>query len=267
MESSDLAIDEIIIDLMIHNEIIFQFKKMKTILYKSSDRGTANYGWLQANYSFSFANYYNPEKLNFGALRVLNDDVIDGGMGFGAHPHDNMEIITIPLKGSLKHRDSMSNAWISLHTGEVQVMSAGTGIQHSEMNNHPNEAVNLFQIWVIPNKENVVPRYNQKAFDTIDRKNKIQTLVTSIDAADSNSLKIHQDVKISRIDMDENTSFEYHLKSENHGVYFMVINGDIKVENDILEKRDAMGVSQTKSILINATKNTELLFIEVPIQF
>jgi len=240
---------------------------MKTIIQRATERGTANHGWLKANFSFSFAHYYNPEKLNFGALRVLNDDFIQGGMGFGIHPHNNMEIISIPLKGSLKHKDSMSNEWIPLHTGEVQVMSAGTGIQHSEMNNHLKDEVNLFQIWILPNKENVTPRYDQKKFEVLDRKNKLQTVVTSIEEKDPSSLKIHQDARILRLDMDKNTSFDYYLKSKNHGVYVMLISGEIIIEDKTLSKRDSIGIYQTKNFLINATKKTELLFIDVPMHF
>ncbi|MDO9594789.1 MAG: pirin family protein, partial [Lutibacter sp.] len=173
---------------------------MKKIIYKSANRGKANYGWLDANYSFSFANYYDPEKVNFGALRVLNNDTIQGGMGFGAHPHDNMEIITIPLTGALKHKDSMGNKWIAIEAGEVQVMSAGSGLQHSEMNNSPNEEIELFQIWIFPDKNGVEPRYDQQKFDASERKNKLQILVSSMDGDVKNSLKIHQDALISRID-------------------------------------------------------------------
>ena len=240
---------------------------MKTKIYKASDRGTADHGWLKANFSFSFAHYYNPERLNFGALRVLNDDYIQGGMGFGTHPHDNMEIISIPLKGALKHRDSMSNEWIPLNTGEVQVMSAGTGVQHSEMNNHPIEEVNLFQTWIVPNKHNVTPRYDQKVFEASERKNKLQTLVSWIDDEVKGSLTIHQDAKISRIDLAKNTKFNYDLKTELHGVYVMVINGSISVKNEKLGKRDAIGIEQTESFEIESINNSELLFIEVPMKF
>ena len=240
---------------------------MKTKIYKANERGMANYGWLKANYSFSFSNYYNPEKVNFGALRVLNDDIIQGGMGFGTHPHENMEIITIPLKGSLKHKDSMSNKWISIETGEVQVMSAGSGVQHSEMNNHPTQEINLFQIWIFPNKENVTPRYHQKKFDALERKNKLQVLVSSIDNPVKDSLMIHQNAQISRIDLDENTVFKYQLKSENNGVYLMVIEGEINIEAKGLLKRDAISVEQTNNFEINTTKNAELLLIEVPLKF
>ena len=240
---------------------------MKATIYKASERGTADYGWLKANYSFSFADFFNPEKVNFGALRVLNDDTIDPGMGFGKHPHNNMEIITIPLQGSLKHRDSMSNKWIPIETGEVQVMSAGTGVQHSEMNNSLSELINLFQIWIIPNKQDVEPRYEQKKFEISERKNKLQILVSSIGENLKGSLKIHQDAQISRIDLNKNSKFSYNIKSENHGVYVMVITGEVQIENESLIKRDAIGIEQTSEFEIKAIKNTELLFVEVPMQF
>jgi redox-sensitive bicupin YhaK (pirin superfamily) len=240
---------------------------MKKTIYKAANRGKVNYGWLNANYSFSFSNYYDPEKVNFGVLRVLNDDTIDGGMGFGTHPHDNMEIITIPLKGALKHKDSMGKKWIAIETGEVQVMSAGSGLQHSEMNNSPSEEINLFQIWIIPNKSDVEPRYNQKKFVPSERKNKLQILVSPIDDDVKNTLKIHQNALISRIDLDENSEFNYTLKSENHGLYLMVVEGEINIENELLSKRDAIGISDTKSIQIKSKSASELLFIEVPMQF
>ncbi len=240
---------------------------MKTKIYKGNERGTADHGWLKANFSFSFANYYNPEKVNFGALRVLNDDIIQGGMGFGTHPHDNMEIISIPLEGALKHRDSMSNEWIPLNTGEVQVMSAGTGIQHSEMNNHPTEEVNLFQIWIVPNKQDVTPRYDQKVFESSERKNKLQTLVSSISNAIDGSLTIHQNAKISRIDLDKNTSFNYELMTETNGVYIMLIGGVVEVDSKTLNKRDAIGVEQTAAVEITSKEKTQLLFVEVPMKF
>lgn len=240
---------------------------MKYKIYKANERGTADHGWLKANFSFSFAHYYNPENINFGALRVLNDDFIAGGMGFGTHPHDNMEIISIPLKGALKHRDSMSNKWIPLHTGEVQVMSAGTGIQHSEMNNHPTEEVNLFQIWIVPQEQNVTPRYDQKKFESSERLNTLQTLVSSIDNPVEGSLTIHQNAKIARIDLDENSCFTYEVAKETNGVYVMVIEGVITIQNEKLSKRDAIGIEQTSSFKIDTTSKSELLFIEVPMKF
>lgn len=240
---------------------------MKTKIYRANERGTADHGWLKANFSFSFANYYNAERLNFGALRVLNDDYIQGGMGFGTHPHDNMEIISIPLKGALKHRDSMSNEWIPLHTGEVQVMSAGTGIQHSEMNNHPTEEVNLFQTWIIPSKQNIEPRYAQKKFEASERKNKLQTLVSSIQNPIEGSLTIHQEAKISRIDLYEGSKYLYEVEKETNGVYTMVVEGAITINNEKFGKRDAVGMEETDSFEISAVEKTELLFIEVPMNF
>jgi redox-sensitive bicupin YhaK (pirin superfamily) len=240
---------------------------MKIKEYKASDRGYANYDWLQANYSFSFANYYNPGKENFGALRVLNDDIIQGGMGFGEHPHNNMEIITIPLQGALKHKDSMSEKWIPLEAGEVQVMSAGTGVVHAERNNSTTDFINLFQTWIIPEKMGVEPAYDQMKFKVEDRKNKLQTMVTSYRDKSDNTLKIHQDAKISRIDLTEKKKFKYSLLSKNHGVYLMLISGEITIENSKLKERDAVGISNTNNFSLSATKDSELLFIEVPMQF
>ena len=241
---------------------------MKNVVHKAEDRGFANHGWLQANHSFSFAGFYNPDKVNFGALRVLNDDVIAPSMGFGTHPHDNMEIITIPLGGVLKHRDNMHNEWQSIKPGEVQVMSAGSGLQHSEINGSAKEYLTLFQIWIMPDKQNVVPRYDQKVFSVEDRKDKLQTLVTSMnDETNDSSLKIYQDAKLSRIDLTENSTFTYDLKSKNHGVYTMVVDGEIDINSKRLENRDAIGVWDTSSFEIKTKKEAQLLFIEVPMQF
>lgn len=241
--------------------------KMKTIIHKAENRGFANHGWLQANHSFSFANFYDLEKVHFGALRVLNDDMIAPKMGFGTHPHDNMEIITIPLQGLLKHRDNMGDEWIPVWPGEVQVMSAGTGVQHSEINGSETEPLGLFQIWIIPNKQHVKPRYDQKAFDAKERKNKLQVLVTSIDENHEGSLKIHQDAIISRIDLDKDTTFQYKLKSSNHGVYIMTISGKVHIHETLLGRRDAIGISDTDSFEIHAGEDASLLFIEVPMRF
>ncbi len=240
---------------------------MKIIYHKAESRGFANHGWLQANHSFSFANFHNPDKVHFGALRVLNDDIIAPKMGFGTHPHDNMEIITIPLKGVLKHKDNMSDEWIPVLPGEVQVMSAGTGVQHSEINGSVDEHLSLFQIWIFPDKQNVKPRYDQKKFDKNERKGKLQTLVTSIDEAHDSSLKIHQNAVISRIDLDKNKTFVYKLKSINHGVYVMTVNGKVFIENQVLESRDALGIYETDLFEIKTEVETSLLFIEVPMKF
>ncbi|WP_100613013.1 pirin family protein [Confluentibacter lentus] len=240
---------------------------MKTIIHKADSRGFANHGWLQANHSFSFANFYNPDKVHFGALRVLNDDIVAPKMGFGTHPHNNMEIITIPLKGVLKHKDNMGDEWIPVKPGEVQIMSAGTGVQHSEINGSADEDLGLFQIWIMPNKQHVKPRYDQRAFDINERKNKLQTLVTSIDENHEGSLKIHQDAVISRIDLDKGKTFDYILKSKNHGVYVMNIHGKIIIDKTTLDTRDALGVSDTDSFEINVEEDSSLLFIEVPMAF
>ncbi|MCB0382678.1 MAG: pirin family protein [Psychroserpens sp.] len=239
---------------------------MKTIIHKAESRGFANHGWLQANHSFSFANYFDKDKIQFGALRVLNDDIIAPKMGFGTHPHDNMEIITIPLTGELKHKDSMHNQWQSVLPGEVQVMSAGTGLQHSEINGSVDTHLSLFQIWVIPNKQNVEPRYGQKAFNAEGRKNKLQTLVTSIDDNHEGSLKVHQDAVISRIDLDKGKTFEYQLKTKNHGVYVMTVFGKSTIDNHTLESRDAIGITDTDRFKVTSIDDSGLLFIEVPMR-
>lgn len=239
---------------------------MKTRLHKAADRGHADHGWLKANHSFSFANYFDKDKIQFGALRVLNDDTIGPKMGFGTHPHDNMEIITIPLNGVLKHRDNMGKDWQSVLPGEVQVMSAGTGVQHSEINGSNDAPLSLFQIWIFPNELSVDPRYDQKAFNPEFQKNKLQIIVTSIADDHEGSLKIHQDAILSRIDLDKNTSFEYNLKSANHGVYVMNITGEFLIANETLVFRDAIGVSETDSFMINAREASEVLLIEVPMQ-
>lgn len=237
---------------------------MNKVIHKAEERGFANHGWLQANHSFSFANWFHPDKMQFGALRVLNDDLIAPSMGFSTHPHQNMEIITIPLSGKLKHKDSMANEWQTVEPNEVQVMSAGTGVYHSEMNASANEHLSLFQIWILPNKENVVPRYDQKTFKKEDRKNKLQLLVSSVEDTTNGSLKIHQKAQISRIDLDKDIVFEYKIQYPNSGVYVMNVDGKIAVEDVELKQRDAMGIMQTESFVIKAKENTKLLFIEVP---
>ncbi|MCF7560066.1 pirin family protein [Sabulilitoribacter multivorans] len=238
---------------------------MKTVIHKAEDRGFANHGWLQANHSFSFANYFDKDKIQFGALRVLNDDIIAPNMGFGTHPHDNMEIITIPLKGVLKHRDNMGDQWIPVVPGEVQIMSAGTGVQHSEINGSSKEHLSLFQIWIIPNKRNVEPRYDQKKFNEEGRKNELQTLVTSIDGNHDGSLKIHQNAVISRIDLDKDSTFEYHMKNKNNGVYVMTIFGNHTINGSSLEARDAAGISETDKFSVTTNEDSGLLFIEAPL--
>ena len=237
---------------------------MNLVFHEASSRGFIDHGWLQSNHSFSFADFYNSKKMNFGSLRVLNDDLIAPGMGFGTHPHENMEIITIPLSGHLKHKDSMGINWKEVNVGEVQVMSAGTGIQHSEINGSKTEYLSLFQIWIIPNKKNVNPRYDQAHFE-IPKVGKLQVLVSSIDNLVSYGLKIHQDAQISRINLVAGTDFKYNLLSDLHGVYIVQINGVSEVAGQLLNQRDALGISKVNTFSVNAVDSTELLFIEVPI--
>ena len=236
---------------------------MKLVSHPAASRGYANHGWLQANYSFSFANFYNPDKLNFGALRVLNDDLIAPGMGFGTHPHDNMEIITIPLSGQLKHKDSMRNQWETVKAGEVQVMSAASGIQHSEINGSKTEHLSLFQIWIIPNKKGGTPSYDHSFFET-PTKGVLQVLVSSVDSTETSGLKIHQDAQISRLHLSAGGTFEYALKTVSHGVYVMQVYGSASVASQLLVARDAVGIWETAKFEVVAAQDTELLCIEVP---
>jgi len=240
---------------------------MTTIFHPSNSRGYANHGWLEANHSFSFAGYYDPKKINFGALRVLNDDKIAPSMGFGTHPHDNMEIITVPLSGILKHKDSMTEQWLTVETGEVQVMSAGTGVFHSEMNASSKEDLKLFQIWISPNQFGVVPRYDQRHFEQASD-GVLQILAESInDIQLETSLKIHQNAQISRINLKAGNQFSYQLKSDTNGVYVMQVFGASKICNHILNRRDAVGISEASRFLIEAQQKSQLLFIEVPMLF
>lgn len=237
---------------------------MKTIYHSSASRGSANHGWLDAKHSFSFASWYNPDRIHFGALRVLNDDLVAPGGGFGTHPHDNMEIITIPLKGSIKHQDSMGNSSV-VKAGEIQVMSAGTGVQHSEFNPSSTEALNLFQIWIFPNKRNVEPRYDQFEMDVTKMKNNFLQLI-SPDKNDDGTW-IHQQAWISMAELDEHTSLNYKLRSQQNGVYFMIIEGSSSIANHALEQRDALGVWDTDSVEIHAKTLSKVLAIEIPMEF
>ena len=232
-------------------------------LFKANERGFANHGWLQATHSFSFANYYDPEKIQYGALRVLNDDLIAPSMGFGMHPHQNMEIITIPLSGLLKHRDSMHNQWQEVKPGEVQVMSAGTGVTHSEINGSPDKHLSLFQIWIMPDTHNVAPRYGQKSFSPEERNNAMQWLVTSMDSDHEGSLKIHQNARIGRINLSEGKEYSYNPLSDDHGTYVMNITGEFEVDDNVLEHRDAVGISGG-SFNLKAKEDSDILVIEIP---
>lgn len=232
------------------------------IFHAANERGHADHGWLNAHHSFSFAGYHDPSKIHFGALRVLNDDIVAPGMGFGKHPHDNMEIITIVLSGALEHKDSMGHTQ-AIKPNEVQVMSAGTGVFHSEYNHSRTEEVNLLQIWMFPQKRNVEPRYDQRLFNPAERVNKWQTLVSPMDKADD-GLKINQQGWISRADLKNGAALDYSLHTKDHGVYLFVINGSITVDGKTLNTRDAIGISAIEAVNITATADSDILLLEVP---
>lgn len=233
----------------------------KTILHKAETRGHANHGWLNSYHTFSFANYYNPERMHFGALRVLNDDTIDGGMGFDTHPHDNMEIISIPLEGDLEHKDSMGNVAVIKH-GDIQVMSAGTGIFHSEYNKNKDSKGKFLQIWVFPNKRGVTPRYDQISLNIEDRHNKFQQVLSP--NVDDEGVWIHQNAWFHLAKFDSGVSGEYALKAKDNGVYVFVINGNVTVNKQALQTRDGLGVWEVDSLSIKADSDAELLLMEVP---
>jgi len=234
---------------------------MKTLLFKASDRGTADYGWLKPNYYFSFAQYHNPEKVHFGLLRVLNDDFIAGGGAFATHPHDNMEIVTIPFTGALKHKDSTGGEGV-IKAGDIQIMSAGSGVQHSEANASATDPVTLFQVWVFPKERNIKPRYDQKTFDIAERTNQWQTVVSPIDA--DNGLWINQDARFSLTNLQAGNEITYTNGFKNNGVFLVVINGTVEVGGQQLNKRDALGISETESFTVKASEDAELLAIEIP---
>ena len=234
---------------------------MKTILFPAGERGTADYGWLKPNYYFSFAQYDDSEKVHFGSLRVLNDDYIAGGGSFATHPHDNMEIVTIPFTGALKHKDSTGGQGI-IRAGDIQIMSAGTGVQHSEANASSTEPVTLFQIWVFPKERNITPRYDQKTFDVTERINKWQ-VVASPFAAD-NALWINQDARFSLTSLGSGQSISYSNAFNGNGVFLVVISGSVNINEQQLYKRDALGIYETDEFNIEATEDSELLAIEVP---
>ncbi len=236
---------------------------MKSVLHKADTRGHANHGWLDTHHSFSFASWYNPERMHFGALRVLNDDFVAAGQGFGLHPHDNMEIVTIMLDGTLEHRDSMGHTE-QLHPNEVQAMSAGSGIQHAEYNASQTDPLNLLQIWVFPDKANVEPRYDQRKFNPDERKGKWQFLVAPKDSAEDTSLWLHQKAWFARTELEEDGSIDYQLHKDNQGVYVFVIEGSVKIDDQTLNKRDGIGISDLDTLHIEAIENADVLLIEIP---
>lgn len=232
---------------------------MKTVFHSANSRGHADHGWLNAKHSFSFASWYNPERIHFGMLRVLNDDIVAGGMGFGKHPHDNMEIITIPLAGSIQHEDSMGFSEV-IQAGEVQVMSAGTGIYHSEYNPSPNEELNLFQIWIFPNQKQVAPRYAQRKYELING------AFTTLVGPEKSGIAtwIHQDAWLSMGMFDTDATISYVLNNPNNGAYIMLIEGAIQIGEQVLQQKDAIGISNTSQIEIKIQQKAKILVIEVP---
>lgn len=236
---------------------------MKTVLHRADTRGVADHGWLKSMHSFSFGQYYNPERMGFGLLRVINDDQVAPSQGFGTHPHQDMEIISIPLSGALKHKDSEGNEAVIKH-GEVQLMSAGTGVFHSEYNASESEDVKFLQIWVMPEKLGISPRYDQKAFDMSERKNNWQTVVSPMDKNDT-GVKINQQTWFSLVDLDEGNEIEYHNRTANNGVYFFLLEGELSLTGETLKKRDAIGITDVSQVSLKAQKSSQILAIEVPV--
>lgn len=238
-----------------------EIKTMKTVLHKADTRGHANHGWLDTHHSFSFANYYNPERMNFGVLRVLNDDRVAAGRGFGTHPHDNMEIISIPLEGDLEHKDSMGNTTV-IRQGDVQVMSAGTGVFHSEYNKNSDREVKFLQIWLFPNKKGVEPRYDQISLDKSRLKNQLHQILSP--NPEDEGVWIHQDAWFHLGELDAGHAETYTLKKPGHGVYAFVLDGELTIAGQALNRRDGFGIWDTDRIEIRADTDARLLLMEVP---
>ena len=237
---------------------------MKKAFHAAETRGSANHGWLNANHSFSFANYQNPERMNFGALRVLNDDTIAAGMGFGTHPHENMEIITIPMEGDLEHKDSMGNIGV-INEGEIQVMSAGTGVHHSEYNKNADQAVKVLQLWVFPKKQNVTPRYDQMSVRDLKKPNDFYQVLSP--NSEDEGMWVHQDTWFHLGEFDVEKSLDYTIKKPGNGVYVFVIEGSLNVEGESLKKRDAIGIWDTETIRFTVQPQSKVLLVEVPMKF
>ncbi len=236
-------------------------KTMNTVLHKAHTRGHANHGWLDTHHTFSFANYNNPERMHFGVLRVLNDDVVASGRGFGTHPHDNMEIISIPLEGDLEHKDSMGNTTV-IKEGDVQVMSAGTGVFHSEYNKNADKAVKFLQIWMFPNKKNVTPRYDQISVKAIEKNNTFYQVLSP--NKDDDGVWVHQNAWFHLGKFDPNTLTSYTLKKSGNGLYAFVLDGSIEIEGQRLEKRDGFGIWDIDAISLKANSKSKVLLMEVP---
>ncbi|MEM9544729.1 MAG: pirin family protein [Bacteroidota bacterium] len=238
-----------------------EIRTMNTVYHKANTRGMADHGWLTANHSFSFAHYYNPDRMNFGVLRVLNDDKIAPSKGFGMHPHDNMEIISIPLEGALEHKDSLGNGAVVQH-GDVQVMSAGTGIRHSEFNANTDQDMKLLQIWLFPNKKNVTPRYDQVSIKDIEKKNTFYQVLSP--NVDDQGVWIHQDAWFHLGEFDQDVLTTYEVKKPGNGIYVFVIEGTAEITGQALGKRDGFGIWNVNDFEIQADKNSRILLMEVP---
>lgn len=232
-----------------------------TVIHKAETRGHANHGWLNSYHTFSFANYHNPERIHFGKLRVLNDDTVEAGMGFGTHPHENMEIISIPLEGDLEHKDSMGNVTV-IKNGEVQVMSAGTGITHSEYNKNKDERVKFLQIWVFPNKKNVQPRYDQITLIPAERQNRLQQILSP--NPDDDGVWIHQNAWFYLGKLEKDFRAEYNLKAQGNGVYVFILSGNVTINEQALNSRDGFGIWDINKISLLANSEAEILLMEVP---
>lgn len=230
---------------------------MNKVVHKADSRGYHDYGWLKTRHTFSFSRYFNPERMNFGVLRVLNDDIVIGGSGFDTHPHDNMEIVSIPLKGSMVHKDSTGHEMV-IREGDVQIMSAGTGLYHSEYNHSGTEELNFLQIWIIPKKRNINPRYEQKTFPVKNN------LLTVISPDQSETLWINQDAYFSLGQTDPGRQFHYSVRKDGNGLYLFVIEGKVTLENEVLERRDGMGLNDIQSVDFQTAPDTRFLVIEVP---
>lgn len=236
--------------------------QLQFVLHRADERGHADHGWLDTYHSFSFAGWHDPKKMHFGALRVLNDDAVAGGGGFGTHPHDNMEIVSIPTSGALEHKDSMGNSSV-IRTGDVQIMSAGTGIRHSEFNHSDSDPVHFFQVWIYPNEQGLTPRYDQEQY-VLDPQGGLKCLV-SPDGGEG--VQIHQNTWFHMGDVTSGAVQAYALHGADQGVYVMVMEGEAKIEGQILGRRDAMGLWGTESIDVEATEDCRLLLIEVPMHW
>lgn len=235
---------------------------MQINIHQADSRGTADLDWLYSRHTYSFSSYQDAERMGFGKLRVINDDIVQPSMGFGTHPHENMEIVSIPLRGSLRHKDSIGNEHI-IPSGEIQIMSAGTGIHHSEYNNSDTDEVNFLQIWVLPKLQNITPRYDQKRFDSSKRKNKVQLVVSP--SGNEDSITINQDAYFSLADLDDGHSLTYQMNIVNNGLYVFVISGAVTIGDSVLEQRDGAEISDVTAVSLIANNVAQVLFIEVPL--